>query len=176
LGLPPATKAGKSASRIPTDQILDSLRHVLSTAGKKGYDGALLLLDELGKNLEFAARHPDHDDIFLLQRLADEAAGSADHPIVVVAILHQAVTAYSSGLETAGQKEWAKIGGRYEEIVYAHHLDEVANLLATTLSLDINRLPKGTRQESVAAMRTALGLGMYGASAATSLIQLAPNL
>ena len=42
--------------------------------------GLLLILDELGKFLEFAAVHPEHQDVFLLQRLAEAAVFAGVHP------------------------------------------------------------------------------------------------
>ena len=95
---------------------------------------------------------------------------------MVVGILHQAVTAYAGGLHTAGKREWTKTAGRFEEIVYAHHLGQVATLLAATFRLQTEHLPQALHDESKTAMRTALSLGLYGASAAGSLIDLAPKL
>ena len=40
--------------------------------------GLLLLFDEMGKFLEYAAHHPEKQDIFLLQRLADAACWTLD--------------------------------------------------------------------------------------------------
>jgi hypothetical protein len=176
LGHPVRTKPGASPARITSEDILTRIASSVAKARRKGYTGAILIMDELGKNLEFAASHPDQDDIFLLQRLGEEAPRSGNTPLVVVGILHQAVAAYSGSLHSAGKKEWTKIAGRFEEIVYTHHLEQVATLLAATLRVDTARLPQALHDESKAAMRSALSLGLYGASAATALVDMAPQL
>jgi energy-coupling factor transporter ATP-binding protein EcfA2 len=51
-------------------------------------DGLVIILDELGKFLEFAALYPERQDIYLLQMLAESAARSADTPIFVVGSCH----------------------------------------------------------------------------------------
>jgi hypothetical protein len=161
---------------VSSEEIIALISEASAKVRRKGYSGAILILDELGKNLEYAASHPDQDDIFLLQRLAEEASRSGPTPFVVVGILHQAVTAYSGGLHMAGRREWTKIAGRFEEIVYAHHLEQVAALLAATLKVQTERLPQHLQEDLKSAMRAAISQGLYGASAADSLIDLAPKL
>ena len=58
-------------------------------------------LIELGKFLEYAALHPDHEDVYVLQRLAELAVRSNDEPLVVVGLLHQGFHAYSESLPSA---------------------------------------------------------------------------
>ena len=42
--------------------------------------GVLLILDELGKFLEYAAMYPERQDIYLLQQLAEAASRSGETP------------------------------------------------------------------------------------------------
>ena len=65
------------------DAILDANSQVI--ADSKG-QGLLLIIDELGKFLEFAALNPQKQDVFLLQRLAEAAARSGDEPLFVVSL------------------------------------------------------------------------------------------
>lgn len=53
----------------------------------------LLILDEVGKLLEFAAQNPDEQDAYFLQQLGDMAARSGREPLVVVCLLHQGFNA-----------------------------------------------------------------------------------
>lgn len=161
---------------VQTKEVLDAIAKAVAAARRRQFAGAILILDELGKNLEYAARHPDSDDIFLLQRLAEEAARSGDKPFVVVAMLHQGVAAYASGLDSAGRREWDKISGRFEEIVFAQPIEQAAALMAATLNVDLAKVPSALRRESESAMRAALDSGLYGPSAAESLRQLGPIL
>ena len=50
-------------------EVLDLLRAVRAYA-EEDNAGVLLVIDELGKFLEFAAQNPDREDVFVLQRLA----------------------------------------------------------------------------------------------------------
>lgn len=75
--------------------ILDlNLRIIADSKGR----GLLLILDELGKFLEFAALHPERQDVFLLQRLAETASRSGAEPLFLVSLLHQGFNAYADQL------------------------------------------------------------------------------
>ena len=134
--------------------------------------GVLLILDELGKNLEHAARNPESEDVFLLQRLAEEASRSGEDAFVIVVTLHQGVAAYSAGLDSVAKREWDKVAGRFEEIIYAQSTEQAAALVAATLNVATHRLPEALRDESTDAMRAAVKAGLYGASAPMSLVGL----
>jgi hypothetical protein len=167
----------KSSRRIAsTEEVLTAVREEIRKARRRGAAGVLLVIDELGKNLEYAARQPDHNDMFLLQRLAEEAARSGKDVLVLVTMLHQGVTAYTTGLDSAAKREWDKVAGRLEEIVFSQPIEQVASLVAATLHTDTDRLPRFLKQESAKAMENALQLGIYGSSAAGSLSHLGPSL
>jgi hypothetical protein len=163
-------------SRPSTEDVLGRVQKALSTAQAKGFKGLLLVIDELGKNLEFASQNPEADDIFLLQRLAEEAARSGSVPLIVVVTLHQGVAAYASGLDTTARKEWDKVAGRFEEIVYAQPLEQLVALVAATLNVQLNVLPRPLAEEARKAMQSAVRAGVYGSSAASGLGQYGPRI
>ena len=163
-------------SRPSTEDVLGRVQKSLSVAQSRGFKGVLLIIDELGKNLEFAAQNPEADDIFLLQRLAEEAARSGPVPLVVVVMLHQGVAAYASVLDTTARKEWDKVAGRFEEIVYAQPLEQLVPLVAATLNVQLNVLPRPLAEEARKAMQSAVRAGVYGSSAASGLGQFGPRI
>ncbi|MEI7899379.1 MAG: hypothetical protein WCK89_03945 [bacterium] len=163
-------------SRPSTAEVLEAVHDARISARQRHFSGLLLILDELGKNLEHAAQHPEFDDVFLLQELAEEAARSGGEPLVVVVLLHQGVAAYTAGLDSTARREWDKVAGRFEEIVYAHPLEQVASLVAATLNVMVKAVPQSIQEESEAAMAAALRSGLYGAAAAASLTGLGPKL
>ncbi len=163
-------------NRPDTEEVLQAVRNCIATAKRYRHAGLLLILDELGKNLEHAARNPESDDIFLLQRLAEEANRSGDKAFVIVVSLHQGVAAYATGLDSAAKREWDKIAGRFEEIIYAQPIEQVAALIAATLNVETSKLPDPLRRESGAAMAFALRTGIYGSSAPASLADLGPKI
>ncbi|TIL65602.1 hypothetical protein [Mesorhizobium sp.] len=163
---------GASASTIV--QALEAVAAQVRTMGLA--DGLLVVLDELGKNLEYAARTTD-DDVHLLQLLAEVAARSGETPIVVMAVLHQGVAAYTQDLAIEQRREWEKVSGRFEEVLFAPPLEQSALLVAAALDLDQVRLPAGLVKHARSAMRQALAAGWYGVGAPVEdLAALAPQL
>ena len=144
---------------------------------KKRAQGLLVILDELGKFLEYAAFHPDRQDIFLLQRLAELSTRSGKEPIFTVGLLHQGFNAYANQLSQAAQREWEKVAGRFDEILFDQPLDQVTHLICSALNVSQKLIPRGIDSRSSHAMRTAITLGCYGAAPAkTSLADAASGL
>lgn len=98
---------------------LDRFRDLIKNLNDhNSYSGLLLIFDELGKALEYAAANPLESDIYLLQELAEFANRSGETPFVFVGILHQAFEQYAAFLDYTTQREWAKIQGRFEDIPF----------------------------------------------------------
>jgi len=167
-----------NANREPTeDQIFNLIlevnsRIIMSSKGK----GLLLILDELGKFLEFAALHPQRQDVFLLQRLAEVASRSGDQPLFVISLLHQGFNAYANHLNQSAQREWEKVAGRFEEIVFNQPVEQVANVIASALNVRTQEIPKAQSHELRQAMEQASALGWFGSAQAKSLSDLATQL
>lgn len=108
-----------SAKASPSDAVVMDLLQEANAyiCGTGKETGLLIILDELGKFLEFAALHSDRQDVFFLQNLAEAAARSGARPLFVVGILHQGFSAYAEQLSQVSQKEWEKVAGRFEELL-----------------------------------------------------------
>ena len=101
--------------------------------------GLYVLVDELGKMLEYAALQPDEGDIFVLQLLAERAsrtAGSDHTPLLLTTILHQSFERYASHLNRVQRQEWKKVQGRFEDIAYVEPADTTLQLLAEAIEVD----------------------------------------
>lgn len=169
-------KWDRRRGRPTTEDILLALRDTVTQKKRQRRDGVLLIIDELGKNLEFAARNPESDDVFLLQRLAEEATRSGDRGFMMVVMLHQAIASYAQGLDSTAKREWDKVAGRFEEIVYAQPIEQVLALVAATLNVDVPRLPEAAKKESTAAMSTAAKLALYSSAVPGSIAELGPKI
>jgi hypothetical protein len=90
--------------------------------------GLLLVIDELGKLLEFVALRPAESDIFLLQELA-EATRSFKTPFFLVTILHQAFERYAERLGRREREEWMKVQGRFEDLPFQEPNEQVLHIL-----------------------------------------------
>lgn len=140
-------------------------------------DGLLLVLDELGQNLRYASQHPDDDDIYLLQRIGERAARSNGKPLMVLALLHQGFASYAAAADVVAKKEWDKVAGRFEEIVFAQPVEQTAVLVAETLGIDPSLLPEEVMGLMRKEMQQAVNCGLYGSLAAGEyLVSLAPRL
>ncbi len=109
-------------------QVLAAVKEVAEAAKTD----VLLIIDELGKNLEFAAHNPTSDDLYLLQQLA-ELPRKAKHQVYVVGLLHQAFAEYSQRLALAEKNEWAKIQGRFEDIPFTESTEQMTRLIGQAI-------------------------------------------
>jgi len=121
---------------VGLERLLDAVRAYADEAG------VLLIIDELGKLLEHASQRHEHEDVFVLQRLAEMAARSGDQPFILLGMLHQGFHAYAERLPSAVRHEWDKVAGRFDEIVFDQPLAHTAALVAGALNVDPRRLPR----------------------------------
>ena len=124
--------------------------------------GVLLILDELGKFLEFAAMSPERQDIYLLQQLAEAASRSRDTPLFVLGLLHQGFSAYADHLDGTSRQEWEKVAGRFEEILFNQPLEQVVPLLSSALGIQTENVPAEHQKQARTQMEYALAQGWYG--------------
>lgn len=124
--------------------------------------GLFIILDEMGKFLEFAALHPDQQDVYFLQKLAEAAMRSGKNPLFVVGLLHQGFNTYADQMSQSAQKEWEKVAGRFEELFFSQPLEQMAGLVANALNLRIKQLPHSLAAIAEFDMDSALNLGWYG--------------
>ena len=155
------------------DLILKVNRSLIADAKSRGL---LLILDELGKFLEFAALNPQQQDVFLLQRLAEAAARSGDEALFVVGLLHQGFNAYSDHLDQSAQREWEKVAGRFEEIVFTQPIEQIAEVIAAALNVSADDVPRAKTTELKRAMETTLALGWFGSARLNPLAESAARL
>ena len=166
------------SKRDPSDdevfELIQSVNSRLVAESKA--KGLLLILDELGKFLEFAALHPERQDVFLLQRLAEAASRSAEKPFFIVSLQHQGFNAYTDRLNQSAQREWEKVAGRFEEIVFSPPFEQAASIISSAINVRINDIPKAQAEQLREAMERTLALGWLGAAPAKALAEAGPRL
>ncbi len=127
----------RAANRpLNDEEVIVALRSFISYATSEsqgGYQGVLLIVDEMGKFLEHAALRPDQADAHLFQRVAEMAAGSSKVPLAVVGFLHQNFADYAAGYGERAQEEWAKVAQRFEDIPFDESLEQYGFLLARAM-------------------------------------------
>ncbi len=110
-----------------------ALSTLLEHVTEHSYRGVLLIIDELGKPLEYAATNPEATDIYLLQEIAELANRSGDKPLVVIGVFHQAFERYAAFLDNLTQQEWSKVQGRFEDVPFMEPPTQQAHLVARAI-------------------------------------------
>lgn len=102
-------------------------------AQRAGHSGLLVLVDELGKLFEFAARSPQRGDVFVLQEIAEQASRSGPFPILFIGFLHQSFEEYGVHLDSFTRREWAKVHGRFEDVAFLEPAEQVIRMIASAI-------------------------------------------
>lgn len=120
----------RSATRQWTDtNVIAALTEIASEQpGQHG--GLILFIDEMGKLLEGAAQGAG--DIYFFQQLA-EAASRSKGRLLIIGILHQAFDEYAQRLARDVRDEWAKVQGRFVDLIINTVGDEQLELLAAAI-------------------------------------------
>lgn len=154
------------------EDLIDALRTLAAELGR----GLLLVIDELGKLLEYAAMNPDREDVFVLQRLAEQASRSGARPFVLLGLLHQGFQAYSDRLPALLRHEWDKVAGRFEEIVFDQPLVHTAALVSGALGLDQSSITKTIIAEAAHTARATSSMGWLSGATTEALTMDAAKL
>jgi hypothetical protein len=95
---------------VTNQQVLIAIRQLLQTVRMD----LLLVVDELGKSLEYASTHRSTEDLYLLQQI--EELRHEQYQVYFLGLLHQSFVGYSEQLTAIEQNEWTKIQGRFENL------------------------------------------------------------
>lgn len=119
LRVPRIISTAAEQGEIDPQRVADLFSEAVTlVAERTEWDGVVLIVDELGQFLNYAARQADERDLFVLQTLAEMAARSGSAPCVVMTILHQAFDRYATTAGAAQRTEWAKVQGRFIDLPF----------------------------------------------------------
>ena len=122
-----------SLSRCATSDVVGCFEEAVQTISATTGAGLLLIVDEAGKALEYAAQQPTRGDVYLLQALAESAARSNGVPFVILTVLHQSFDQYAHRLGASDRNEWAKVQGRFGELAFREGGDQIIRLTAAAI-------------------------------------------
>ncbi len=123
---------------LTSTDIINLLKKLKQAVHKKSGKGVLIIIDELGKFLEYEARHQGSNDIYLLQQLAEIAQHGGETNILLVVLMHQAFEQYSKGLGEDFKKEWLKVQGRFETIPFLETAEQTLRVMAAAFRNQLN--------------------------------------
>lgn len=121
---------------VPANELLDHVKQLQSALLDKGCRGIYLVIDELGKFLEFEARHYGANDIYMLQALAELACKGSDCNLFLFVLLHQSFEQYAKGLGESLKNEWSKVQGRFEDIPFLESAEQVLRVVSAAFKYD----------------------------------------
>ena len=124
-------EAGKNVSTTDVMAAIHGLSESLISSGRSL--GLLLIIDELGKFLEYAARTSTAGDIYLLQQLAEATNHKSAEGLYLVTILHQSFERYALELAPSTRDEWAKVQGRFEDVAFQEPPEQLLELISRAL-------------------------------------------
>lgn len=160
---------------LATKRVLTQLTRLTDILNAKSGKGVLVLIDEMGRYLEYAAANPTEEDPALFQQLAERASGSANPALAVVAFLHHRFDDYLGSTDGWTSQEWARSAERYEEISFSEPREQAIYLIDNALKAEKPHSPSvrkaAAKQYKIAAANSlfaihdnelaAMGEGLY---------------
>lgn len=131
------------AESVSTSETIALIKDLQSALTIKGCKGIYIVIDELGKFLEFEARHYGANDIYMLQALAEHACKGDDCNLFLFVLLHQSFEQYAKGLGESLKNEWAKVQGRFEDVPFLESAEQVLRVVSAAFSYGLT--PKEER-------------------------------
>jgi hypothetical protein len=126
-----------SGKTVGDREIVEALEKVVQAVciDTRAASGIFIVVDELGKLLEFASSHPAQSDLYVLQHIAEFAARSTQ-PVLFLTVLHQDFSGYATKLSSVERAEWDKVRGRFEDVLFEEPAEEFLRLVAAARSGD----------------------------------------
>lgn len=110
---------------------------VIESADKlaaSGVGGLAIIVDELGKYLEFASSGSPAADVYVLQQLA-EATSRSTVPVLFTTILHTGFADYLAQDDEVRRAEWQKVQGRFRDVPFQLPSEQLLALVAHALEV-----------------------------------------
>ncbi len=120
-------------TKAQSEQILSEIYNCYHDLGKRN-PLLVIVIDEFGKFLEYAAENSPEKELYFIQQLA-EFANNPDHNIILVTTIHQNFDAYAFALNNAQKQEWTKVKGRFREITFNEPIEQLLFLAAEHLKV-----------------------------------------
>ncbi len=124
-----------SSDKISPSKVSNLVVNIQNNIQNNGGKGLLIIIDELGKFLEYSARH-ESDDIFLLQTLAE---ATYNNNILLFVLLHQSFEQYGKNLNTKLKNEWTKIQGRYEVLSFIETITQSLHIMGRVFQNQLSK-------------------------------------
>ena len=120
------------------NDVLHLVDELQSALMKMNSGGLVIVIDELGKFLEFESRQYGANDIYLLQGLAEKTYTGGSTNLMLFVLLHQSFDLYARGLGENLKNEWAKVQGRFQTVPFIENTEQTLRIVSAALDNDFN--------------------------------------
>ena len=136
----------------------------------------LIVIDEFGKFLEYAAQKNPERELYFIQQLAEYVNAPGQNAALLVT-LHQNFSAYAYGLERKQREEWEKVAAKMKELPFNASVEQLIEITAnqldgTPISCRVDRLEQLLKVITDA--RVSSHLGQMEVSSAVRLLPIDP--
>ena len=109
-----------------SDNLFENLRRYFQKAAKRE-QFVVLVIDEFGKLLEYAAKNNPERELYLFQKFT-EFINDERRNAILLTTLHQNFNSYARSLTESQRNEWTKVKGRFKEIVFNEPVEQLLYL------------------------------------------------
>src|SRR5581483_7855306 len=141
----------KSNKSVRAKDILASIDNYYAAVRKKNR-GLMIVVDEFGKFLEYAAKNNPESELYFIQQLA-EYVSDPSKEVMFITTLHQDFSGYARDLSKSQRSEWDKVRGRLKEITFNEPVEQLLFLAAERISV----MGLGTKEKSFGKLFTTIG-------------------
>ena len=126
----PLTTVLKKSFKVKEDtantSLIDTIGRRAASLKDKG-EILVILIDEFGKFLEYAAKHNPDSELYFIQQLA-ELVNDSNRNIILITTLHQNFGSYAIDLSQNQKNEWDKVKGRLIDISFDEPIEQLLYL------------------------------------------------
>ena len=128
--------------KVADSQLLTLIDGLQTALERNGAGGLLIVIDELGKFLEYEVRQGG-GGVFLMQQLAERAFRGRKANLMFFVLLHQGFDLYARGMGERLKNDWAKVQGRFENVSFVETPEQTLRVVAAAFS---NSLTESQRE------------------------------
>jgi hypothetical protein len=96
-------------------------------------NGIIIIVDELGNNLEYSAQIQEDDELSLLQQIAEMPSREDSPKVFLLGLLHRSFSDYGNLLSDYQRKNWAKVQGRFENIPFSESSEQQLRIIRSAI-------------------------------------------
>ena len=148
-------RRARKSRRLTDSQLLDLVDNLQIAVERNGTGGLLVVIDELGKFLEYEARQGG-GGVFLLQQLAERAYRGTGANLLFFVLLHQGFDLYARGMGERLKNDWAKVQGRFESVSFVEAPEQTLRVVAAAFSNSLTESQRESVRNSATRMAKAL--------------------